>query len=177
MACLALVFDFSAHSSPKKLWANAPWLRFVGQSIEDFQSSETIGASTALSTEQMFAIGQDVQVQARVVSFETFICPQVWPPFSAIPTRFSCHFLLALLHSLIRAMPLFLRATRLFLPAVLTLWGRAGAEQTAASAVRDAAHPTGGLVCSDYLVRVASYRSFPALWYWLPRVQGLGSGA
>eukprot|EP00286_Rhodomonas_abbreviata_P001878 CAMPEP_0181290542 /NCGR_PEP_ID=MMETSP1101-20121128/1468_1 /TAXON_ID=46948 /ORGANISM="Rhodomonas abbreviata, Strain Caron Lab Isolate" /LENGTH=647 /DNA_ID=CAMNT_0023394831 /DNA_START=91 /DNA_END=2031 /DNA_ORIENTATION=+ len=72
--CFALIYDFYDYGNPKKYWANATWLKYTGQSMQEFENSDF--GFTSLTAEQMQFIGKEVQVERKTVSFETTIYPR-----------------------------------------------------------------------------------------------------
>lgn len=78
-ACFTVMYDFAEEGNPKKVWANAAWLQYVGQTLEEFQSFDFAANTSAHIKKQMWQMGQAIQIKKETMSVEHTAYPRDKP--------------------------------------------------------------------------------------------------
>lgn len=67
---MVCVLDYRSFENPKKVWANAPWLEFSGETLQEFQGYDFAGNMSQGVKEKSYLLGREIHVERKTLHFE-----------------------------------------------------------------------------------------------------------
>lgn len=75
IGCFVIIYDFLELGKPKKLWANAPWLTYIGQTLDEFQKYDFSSNVSAPVKKIQYDVGQQVQIGRQTSNLQLSMYP------------------------------------------------------------------------------------------------------